>query len=275
MSSEITVKKIEFRAEDDGVRIFSSSDVLVTGCRFVDCEAAVTLADTTTTTVSKNTMLWSTPPQFFSRHGVILSQHDGGSCFDCVVSKNDIRRAYVGIGAYMDSARLTCVKNSVRDSYRGISSKDSSVIADNALRDIEDRGIYAYEASMSVFDNDVRDAGGRAYLIAAGSGHVVAGNAARNAGTGFSLETLDDSQVVANTVKKTLGDGIYVKSDSTAIRLIDNALTKSGASGVHLEAGGHVVATNSAFKSGAFDLNDEAADGANLYLGNEFGTIAP
>jgi len=276
MSSQIVVKRIEFRAEDTGVKAWRSTHVLVDQCRFLDCVYGVSFADVAESTIRKCTFRWSTPHgEAFLRRGITLAQKDNGVCVDSVIAKNDIRGARTGISETAGTLRSTIVKNVIRDGRTGIVSAYFGVVAGNTVRDMDNRGITNLGTTVAVLDNEVRETGQEGIYISYGPDMIVAGNTLQKVGTGIFVGSISTSHVFSNEIEKTTGDGIYVRSDAVSVQLTGNDVTKAGASGVHVEAGGHVLIGNTAFKSGAFDLNDETNAGDIVLVGNEFGTIAP
>ena len=75
--------------------------------------------------------------------------------------------------------------------------------------------------------------------------------------------TLED-----NFVERSFDDGLDIETDDNTVTR--NVIKKVADDGVAVSGSGNVFTDNKAKKSGAFDLLDDAGEGANTYAGNKF-----
>ena len=153
-----------------------------------------------------------------------------------------------------------------------------TLISDNEIVNPASRGIRltATAENCTLIDNTIQNPAAEGIAVADGASAVVLiGNVVKAAqGDGIRL---DADGVVArkNKVKKAAGDGVVVTANASDLLLRKNTVLKSAGTGLNVLSGSHVFVRNVVKKSGAFDLSDAANPGANAYVKNVFGTVAP
>lgn len=272
-SSNVRVEKIRFRNSNaEGVRLNTSINAALVGCRILDAAAnGVFVTNCFPARIEKCVI--ENPGAF----GVgILSE--GVEVVDCVITG----AATSGVAVLGD--QCVVADNRIESpALDGVQLGDGSVpcrytlVTGNTITSPGQRGIRV-TASVEVAlvsENDVGGAGSSGVFVGNGAvGAVVAKNTVHGCEKGIEVDT-SGGLLKSNSVKKSADDGIVVGMNALDYVVRKNKVKKAGAIGLNVLGGSHVFVRNVVTKSGTFDLSDAANPGANAYVENVFGTIAP
>ena len=155
---------------------------------------------------------------------------------------------------------------------------DFSLVQDNQISLAQVDGIVCENnvRSGSILDNQIGKCQDDGIDLVSGSGWMtVRGNSInRCSDSGIQVQSSQNT-FQQNRIKKPGVDGFWLSSGATNGLYEKNRVNKSIMDGFDVWGTNNLFTKNKATGSLQFDLREHMAPGANTYLGNNFGTIAP
>lgn len=251
-STDITIRRCEVRNVDDGIRLESSTRVLVEKNRLENIGNDAIDMDDAGDTVPPNV--------------------------DCRILKNRISNSdedgitLNGSGHWVGKNRIELISD------QAIEADPNSfgiLIEKNRVERVDGTAMEIDGSAHTIAKNRVKDGGNDGIKVRAGDSLVEKNRVDDVDEDGIDIEG-PDNDVIKNKVRKANEDGIEVgnetEEDATGNRFEKNNVTQSGDNGFKVSDGANEFVKNKASKSSGFDLLDESGTTTNVYDGNKFGT---
>ncbi|MBI4880720.1 MAG: right-handed parallel beta-helix repeat-containing protein [Planctomycetes bacterium] len=274
ISAGITVQDIYLRntADSDGLSIALSNGILIKGCTVDDVfDDGISAGLTSEIVIEECTV------KNVGGDGIVLLTSASVVRDTTVKNTGENGIIVMGVGTTIEG---NTIKNAADAGVKlgdDPTTCESCLVVDNDIEDVWD-GVYldATATGNSVLDNNIENAEYDGIELQDGAeDNIVSGNTIRSSGDS-GIECASDYCLHSrNKVKNALTDGILIEGAAQYCLFYKNKVKQSVDDGFEVDGDSNVLVENQAKNSGAFDLNDDTAPGANAYLGNTFTTIAP
>lgn len=310
--SGIEIERLSIGDTDsDCVRISQSSSVVIDSCVLSDASGAgVVFQDAQSSVVrgcvirnvddggviveAAQRILLHGNASIGVRTGILVRSSGGEESGSVVVAENSFVGC-VDVAVRLEGPGHVVSRNRIRGGGNGISIEAGSSenrVERNMLRDLDGFGVILRGVGNVATGNRVVRARSPSLSIASGDLNLVAENRVSDGGGIFV--TGDRNELSGNVVRRATGSGIFIDGvgnwatrnevisaglDGLHIvgadnRIVANASRGAGVVGFRVFGSGHELIGNTARGSRGDDLLDEAAAGANAYVGNDFRSVA-